>query len=750
MSKRIIHLLGTLCLATFAPVVFAQDDASDDEEILDLIEVVGEAGYRATSANSATGLSVPLDELPVNIQVITSDVVADFQLLSQRDALQFHAAADDKRIRGFNSGEFFRNGFIHLSDTPGYTIERMEIIRGPSAVLNGPVTPGGAVNIISKKPQIDESFGEIGTFWGVSGSDRDNRGFNADFNLGSIGPEADHGPIGAFRFVGGFQEDTGFGTRANNESSSLLPMLELRPGKDTVINLEYYQYRINTDRTDRPMAVELTIPGATAGEEIPLALAYNIDPRTSWFGEDTSIEESLDDYTVSVAHQFNDSLLGQVQYNNHSRDFVFGPGNRPRIDIFYRMVADPLAPPNSSDPDDYQLRRLTENLSLTNDIDQATVSLAWLPEWGDGDHQVVAGIHMYDQDALLEIKRPRPAGDLGTFYFDFFDPASVATDNLAFNQAGESIVWATVLKRVEQVELNNVFINYHGTFMDDRLSVLLGLTQSDISIARGDPRVQPLVMTTIADNDELLPQAGFVFDMTDAFSIYANYSKSQLPDVNDPDFSTAPPVRLGEQTELGFKFVALDDRLDASIGYFQIEEDLKGETTRTAEADGFEIDASFAPVDNWSIIFSYAHASTKVTASTGSSTVGDPLVDEIPNKAAFWSVYDFTDGSASGLSVGGGLVWTDERVRPTAGAAQSVKKLDGQVLRYDAETRLDLFAKYDWNAWQFSLNLRNLTEDVNLSNNVPRVPLQGGVKPDGSPYVFSGDMEVMLGVRYTY
>jgi iron complex outermembrane receptor protein len=750
MFKQRFILLGAMGLFLASTTALGQDDDSDDNEIIDMIKVVGEAGYRATSANSATGLSIPLEDLPVNIQVITADVMSDFQLLSQRDALQFHAAADDKRIRGFNSGEFFRNGFIHLSDTPGYTIERLEIIRGPSAVLNGPVTPGGAVNIISKKPQADENFGQIGTFWGFSGSDRDNRGYNADFNLGSLGPEGDHGPLGSFRFVGGYQEDTGFGTRANNESSSILPMLELRPTKDTVINLEYYQYRINTDRTDRPMGIELTIPGPTAGEEIPLAMAYGIDPRSSWFGEDTDIEESVNDYTVSVAHQFNDSLLGQVAFNRHNRDFVFGPGNRPRIDIFYRMVPDALAPPNSTDPDDYTLRRLTENLSLENAIDQATVSLAWLPQWGAGDHQIVGGVHMYDQDALLEIRRPRPAGDLGTFYFDFFNPATVATDSLTFNQAGENIVWATVLKRVETVDLTNVFLNYHGTFMDDRLSVLLGLTQSSIKIARGDPRVQPLAMTTIADNDELLPQAGFVFDMTDAFAVYANYSKSQLPDVNDPDFNTAPPVRIGEQVEVGVKFALLDDRLDASVGYFQIEEDLKGETTRKAEADGFEIDASFAPIDNWSIIFSYAHANTKVKASSDASSVGDPLVDEIPNKAAFWSVYNFDEGSASGLSIGGGLVWTDERVRPTAGAAQAVKKLNGQVLRYDAETRLDLFAKYDWNRWQFSLNLRNLTEDVNLSNNVPRVPLQGGVQADGSPYVFSGDMETMLGVRYSY
>ena len=101
-------------------------------------------------------------------------------------------------------------------------------------------------------------------------------------------------------------------------------------------------------------------------------------------------------------------------------------------------------------------------------------------------------------------------------------------------------------------------------------------------------------------------------------------------------------------------------------------------------------------------------------------------------------------------ALGGGLVWTDERVRPTAGAAQAIKKLNGDILRFDAETRLDLFAKYEWDKWELALNLRNLTEEVNLSNNVPRVPLQGGVRANGSPYVFDGDMEIMLGATYRY
>lgn len=277
--------------------------------------------------------------------------------------------------------------------------------------------------------------------------------------------------------------------------------------------------------------------------------------------------------------------------------------------------------------------------------------------------------------------------------------------------------------------------------------MLLGLTQSSIKIQRGGPRVTPFVWNTIADSDELLVQSGFVFDFTEAFGIYANYSESQLPDVNDPDFGTAPPVRLGEQFEAGVRIGALDGAFEVSVGYFQIDEDLQGETTRTAEATGFEIDGSWVPMDNLSVMFSYANGDTEVTASSvPGGRVGDPLVDEVPDKAAISSVYDL----GNGFAFGGGFIWTGERVRPTAAAAQSVNKLNGEVLRYEAETRLDLFAQYDLYNWEFSLNLRNLTEEVNISNTVPRVPLQGGVKPNGQLYVFDGDMEIMLGARYRY
>lgn len=752
MIRNQISMLMVLAMAQviLGTAAAQNDDGQEETDIIDLIEVIGQPGWRATTASSATGLNVPLDEIPISIQVITADVIADFQLLSNRDAQQFHASMDDKRIRGFNSGEFFRNGFIHLSDVPGYEIERLEILSGPTAVLNGPTTPAGAVNVVSKSPMLDETFGQIGTYWGISGDDRDNVGVNVDLNMGEIQVGASSESRAAFRFVGGYQTDTGFGTRVDNKMGSLLPMFEWRLNDETVINLEYYQYQISTDRTDRPMGIELTIPGSAPDEQIPIAVAYGIDPRTSWFPDDTEIEESLDDYSVSIAHKFSDRVLGTLKYVNHNRDFEFGPGNRPRIDIFYVMALDPGAPAGSTNPDDYQLRRLSEEIFSRTDIDQATATFAFLPD-GTANHQIVGGVHFYDQFTNLGIMRPRLSGTTSGFYFEFFDPATVATDDLSFNRNGDDVFWTTVLRRHEKIQQNNVFVNYHGTLLSDRLNVLLGLTYSDISIERGDPGVQPMVFDKVADNAELLPQAGFVFDLTDTFGVFANYSKSQLPDLNDPDFATSPPVRIGEQVEVGVRFDLLDGMFNGDISYFWIEEDLSGETFRKAKVDGFEVDATLSPTDNTSVIVSYASQNSEISASSDPTSIGDPLPDEIPHKIAVWSRYEFSGQRVEGLSLGAGIVWTGERVRGVACCGAPVFKLNGNVLHWEPETRVDLFAQYERNGFEYSLNLRNVTKEVNVTNGSPRVLLQGGLRADGiTPYVFDGDMEIMLGIVYRY
>lgn len=734
----------------------AERPASSEDEtvILDTIYTTPDDGYQARSSKTASRLNVPLDEIPLNIQAVTKEAISDLKLLSQRDALQVHAGVDDKRVRGFNTGEFFRNGVVHLSDSPGYTLERVEIIRGATAVLNGPVTPGGALNMVTKKARIGQTSGEMNAYWGLSGDDRENNGVNVDVSMGDLGPRGEYGPKAAFRFVGGWQGDTGFGTAVDNQSHAILPTFQFEPFDGTLIDLEYYQYRINTDRTDRPMGIELTVPGPSAGEEVPLATFYGIDPRTSFFGETTDIEESVDDWTGSITQQLGEQFIAQLSYNQHNRDFIFGPGNRPRIDLFYVIQPDGT----TADPNDFTLRRLTEQLSLKNSIEQVNGLFTWLPGWGNNplDHRIVFGFDSYDQRSGLEIRRPRLSGQTSGFYFDFLDPSLGANQPLRFNAGNNDIFFTQVLSRIDEVTQTNFYANYQGKLLDDRLHVLFGLYQSEIDITRTNLRATPVVAEEIASNSETLVQAGAVFDLTPQYSLYANFSQSQLPDLNDPDFNRSPPIRLGEQFEIGTKFDVLDGRVSGSAGVWWIQEELAGETTREAEANGFDFDVFTYPTPSTMIAFSYAYADTEITASSDASVIGDPLVDEVPHKWSIWGKYDFEPGSTlDGLSLGGALIWTGERVRPTAGASLTVKKLNGEILRYEPETRLDLFANYTIPTsgdleYQLGLNIRNLTKEANISNTVPRVPLQGGVRANGSPYVFEGESEVLvsLSVRY--
>ena len=738
-----------------------QASAPTDDAAEENTDVSGDTilvtGYRARTTRSASRLDTPLEDVPINVQVLTGDVIDDLSLVTQRDALQFSAAVQDKSVRGFSTGEFFRNGFVHLSDSPGFTIERVEIIRGPTATLAGPVTPGGGINTITKKARTGSTFGEIGGFWGFSENSRDNAGTSIDINVGDLGIQDDHGPVAAFRFVAGFQRDTGFGAKVDNDIYAILPTLQLRPTATTVIDLEYYKYKVNTDRADRPFGIELTIPGATAGEEIPLALAYDIDPRASYFGSTTDINETVDDLTAQLTQTAMDErLMVSLTYNRHNRDFQFGPGNRPRLDLFYVVQPRTGAPSGTRNPDDFVLRRLTEDLLLTNQIDSLSGLVSFTPD-SNRDHRFILGFDSFDQDQRLTIKRPRLSGTTSGFFFEFFEIEDVNDSNLDFNAGRSDLFFTPVLDRERRITQTSGFINYQGAFFNERLHILAGLTFSDIEIDETNLRATPIAEVRLSDSEEWLLQLGAVFEVVNGIKLYGNYSESQLPDLNDPDFSRAPPVRKGNQFEFGLKYSLLDDAISGTIGFFKIEETVRGlDNNRDVKAQGFDIDAFIQPVDNWTMVLSYANVDTEVVAS-GSATfvVGHPLVEEVPSKFAAWTKYDFTTGALDGLSLGGGFTWTGRRVRPTAGASQAVKTLNGQVLRYEPVTRLDVFANYGLEVFddrrvELSLNLRNLTKDDNIGTVVPLVPLQGGVRPDGTPYKFDGSIEALFGVKFSF
>jgi iron complex outermembrane receptor protein len=138
----------------------------------------------------ATKTDTPLVEVPQSISVVTRDELDMRGVQTVPDAVRYVAGvqtggtgldsrSDELAIRGFDSGSFTGNQYFDgLRSQPGgqwtllqydaYNLERVEVLKGPSAVLFGAVAPGGLINLVTKRPQ-EEAAGEVGIQYGSHG-----------------------------------------------------------------------------------------------------------------------------------------------------------------------------------------------------------------------------------------------------------------------------------------------------------------------------------------------------------------------------------------------------------------------------------------------------------------------------------------------------------------------------------------------------------------------------------------------------
>ncbi len=56
--------------------------------------------------------------------------------------------------------------FLRYSDNGSATIERIEILKGPTSVLDGVTEPGGVINVITKQPKPGQNFTKLRAAFG--------------------------------------------------------------------------------------------------------------------------------------------------------------------------------------------------------------------------------------------------------------------------------------------------------------------------------------------------------------------------------------------------------------------------------------------------------------------------------------------------------------------------------------------------------------------------------------------------------
>ncbi|MDD0844601.1 TonB-dependent siderophore receptor [Pseudomonas sp. Gutcm_11s] len=211
-------------------------------------------GYFASNASSATKTDRPILETAQSISVVTAEQIADRNVDRVQDAVAYSAGVrvgssgldprfDTISVRGFDttmSADFLDglrqpyNGWLSIYGTEAYTLERIEVLKGPSSVLYGQISPGGMVNRVSKRPSL------------LAKNQVEIQGGNYDHQQGQfdVGGKLDDDGNVLFRTVGVYRDAENYIEQLNNDVRLIAPSLSWQIDPDTSLTLlAQYQER---------------------------------------------------------------------------------------------------------------------------------------------------------------------------------------------------------------------------------------------------------------------------------------------------------------------------------------------------------------------------------------------------------------------------------------------------------------------------------------------------------------------------
>src|SRR5687768_4328189 len=137
--------------------------AGETVELSPFIVSTSVKGYMASNTISGTAMNAPLREVPMTINVITSEFLDDSLVGDLANAFDYNSSITQTNrqpvgnreaswsIRGFRNRNILIDGVSGGDYIPTQLIDRIEVVKGPST-LYGQSDPGGLVNVVTKRP----------------------------------------------------------------------------------------------------------------------------------------------------------------------------------------------------------------------------------------------------------------------------------------------------------------------------------------------------------------------------------------------------------------------------------------------------------------------------------------------------------------------------------------------------------------------------------------------------------------------
>ncbi|WP_122410598.1 TonB-dependent siderophore receptor [Pseudomonas viridiflava] len=625
-------------------------------------------GYRATRSASATRTDTSLHETPQSISVVSREAVEDIGATRLQDALDYAGGVGRANnfggqglttftVRGFTTGEFYRNGFPINRGYPNMpdanTIERLEVLRGPATTLYGRGDPGGSFNVVSKQPLAERSV--------TLGSQLNDQGMKRG-TLDASGPLDDDGRFAYRLNVVGEGGDT-FRDHVETERYGVTPVLSWQVDDATRITFEGDFMRNNA-----PLDRGLTrYPAQTRTAS-----------RDTFFGE------------KDVGKLHNDNNMAQIRFDRDlNADWKLGGGIQ-MLDGSLKgdaIEANGLAADGRTLGRNFNYRKLEwtdrdVQLNVTGHFATAGV-----------DHTLLAGVEYEDYDYKSIIRRS--SGAVNAYTIDIFDPV--------YGKARPALTRTTTNDK-ENLKTYAAFVQ-DQVALTERMKLLAGVRFERFEHDYDTFGVG--VPFTNSDN-AVTPRLGLTYDLTDTVAVYANTARSFKPNTGASRLGGGFKAEEGKSYEVGVKWEALDRRLSVDAALYQIEKqnvlttDPVDSTFSVAAGEvrsrGLDLNVVGNLTPEWRVMGSYAYVDAEVTKDNTLRS-GTRLLNIPEQTFSLLNVYEFQDGALRGLGLGAGGRYVDQRAGQTANTAFSM----------DSYTVFDLLAFYKVNEHvKLNLDVKNV------------------------------------------
>lgn len=606
--------LGQSAPASAAP---AGPSSAEDETIVlspFTVTTTQDKGYRATNTISGTRLDTPIKDLPMPIEVITESFMRDTGATDIRQSLRYSSgiilqsqndqgsnafygaggvhnpegATANKtqstyKIRGYISDIVLRDGYRRQSATDSVNIGRIEVIRGPAALLYGIGNFGGVVNYLPKTPDFKKYETRASATYG-----------SHDFMRATIDTSGPLSPKFAYRLTGAWQ-DTGNHTELYNEDHWFIsPAFQFRPWEKTDILIDFELGQQSEKALGfQSVRARSDIDGLGQADRLQssgfVEFAGKDNRIFRWSGPDTFRDSEQNNFRAQITQQVFTGLNLLAGYNRSRVTFDSRDVNgsmRQNVGPVGLRDTITVIPLDSANGSSEFTRTQTPNTIFeynwtdaaeTNTRDQIRIEANYaLTLFADRKWLAIGNSFLVGR-SIEKAERSTALRRTANNTFNYKRPTD--TSYLRFGTQGDGSADAAMVPiNFISSDAENIgdYAVYQGKFLDDRLIIVGGIRRDENDNSVFTDTYHPTPSTTNVhrpSQKETTDQLGAMVKILPQVSVYGLRAEGVQPNFDGLRDAAGQPLSatIAKSEEFGLKVDLWEGRLSGTVSKFKIK-----------------------------------------------------------------------------------------------------------------------------------------------------------------------------------